>query len=57
MEVLNQEGGALESQLASAQRPSEIAELGKRLKSVNDDLRLAEERWLQLSSQLETSAA
>jgi len=56
MQVLNREGSALESQLSSVQRPSEIAELGKRLKSVNDDLRQAEERWLDLSGQLETSA-
>ncbi len=57
MQVLNGEGGALESHLNSAVRPSEIAELGKRLKAVNDDLRQVEERWLDLSSQLETSTA
>ncbi len=54
MQVLHGEGGALESQLSRAVRPSEIAEIGKRLKSVNDDLRQAEERWLDLSGQLET---
>ena len=57
MQVLNGEGGALESHLSSAVRPSEIAELGKRLKAVNDDLRQVEERWLELSAQLETSGA
>ncbi len=55
MQVLHDEGGTLESQLSRAVRPSEIAELGKRLKSVNDDLKLAEERWLDLSGQLEIS--
>ncbi len=57
MQVLNGEGTALESHLASAVRPSEIAELGKRLKSVNDELKQLEDRWLDLSSQLETSPA
>ena len=57
MQVLHGEGGALESQLCRAVRPSEIAEIGKRLKSVNDDLRQAEERWLDLSGQLETGTA
>ncbi len=57
MQVLNGEGSALESHLSSAVRPSEIAELGKRLKAVNDDLRHIEERWLDLSGQLDTSTA
>ncbi len=57
MRVLNGEGSALEAHLSSVVRPSEIAELGKRLKAVNDDLRQLEERWLDLSGQLETSTA
>ncbi len=56
MAVLNGEGAAVESHLGKAVRPSEIAELGKRLKVVNDELKLMEDRWLELSGQLETSA-
>jgi ATP-binding cassette, subfamily F, member 3 len=57
MKVLNQEGASLESHMGGAIQPSEIGELGKRLKSVNDELRLLEDRWLELSSQLEASTA
>ncbi len=57
MAVLNGEGAALEAHLGTAVRPSEIAELGKRLKSVNDELKQLEDRWLDLSGRLETSAA
>jgi len=57
MQVLNGEGAGLESHLSTAVRPSEIAELGKRLKSVNDELKVLEDRWLDLSGQLETSVA
>ena len=57
MKVLNGEGAALESHLSTATRPSEIAELGKRLKLVNDELKTIEDRWLDLSNQLETSVA
>jgi len=57
MQVLNGEGAGLESHLSTAVRPSEIAELGKRLKSVNDELKALEDRWLDLSGQLETSVA
>ena len=57
MQTLNQEGASLESHIASAVKPSEIGELGKRLKSVNDELRALEDQWLALSSQLEAAAA
>ncbi len=53
MKVLNGEGAAVESHLSTAVRPSEIAELGRRLKSVNDELRQLEDRWLELSSRLD----
>ena len=53
IQVLNGEGAALEGHLVQAVRPSEIAELGRRLKTVNDELRHMEDRWLDLSSQLE----
>ena len=57
MAVLNGEGAALESHLGSAVRSSEIAELGKRLKSVNDELKRLEDQWLELSSKIETVGA
>ena len=57
MKVLNGEGAALESHLSTAQRPSEIAELGKRLKSVNDELKRLEDQWLDVSSKLDTVGA
>jgi ATP-binding cassette subfamily F protein 3 len=57
MGVLNGEGAALEVHLSTAVRPSEIAELGKRLKSVNDELKLLEDQWLDLSGKLDTVSA
>ena len=57
MKVLNGEGAAVESHLSTAVRPSEIAELGRRLKSVNDELRHLEDRWLELSAQLDAVGA
>jgi hypothetical protein len=37
--------------------PAEIADLGRRLQAVNDELRQVEEHWLDKSSQLDTSTA
>jgi ATP-binding cassette subfamily F protein 3 len=53
MAVLNGEGSSLEGHLGQSAHPSEIAELGKRLKLVNDELQSLEEQWLTLSSQIE----
>ena len=55
MAVLNGEGAALESQLSTNPHPQEIAEIGKRLKTVNDELAQLEERWLEMSSRLEAT--
>ena len=52
--MVNGEGAALESHLSTAVRHSEIAELGKRLKSVNDELKRLEDQWLDLSGKLDT---
>jgi ATP-binding cassette subfamily F protein 3 len=54
MEVLNGECAALEVRLAANPPSSEIADLGKRLTKVNDEIKELEERWLKLSSQLES---
>jgi ATP-binding cassette subfamily F protein 3 len=53
IQVLNGEGASLEGHLVQAVRPSEIAELGRRLKTVNDELKQMEDRWLDLSGQLD----
>ena len=57
MQQLGTESRTLEAELGRAAAPGEIADLGRRLQAVNDELRALEERWLDLSSQLETSAA
>ena len=51
--MLNGEGAALEGQLSTNAHPHEIADIGKKLNAVNEELAALEERWLELSSQLE----
>ena len=53
MEVLNEEGAALEIRLAAKPLLSEIAELGMRLTNVNDEIKELEDRWLKVSASLE----
>ena len=53
MAALQAEKQALEDQLASPMAPAEIAEAGRRLKQVTQELEVAEERWLDLGSQIE----
>jgi ATP-binding cassette, subfamily F, member 3 len=43
----------LESRLATPLPPPEIAEVGRQLKTVNDELQALEERWLELSGEIE----
>ncbi|MDH6594475.1 ATP-binding cassette subfamily F protein 3 [Variovorax sp. TBS-050B] len=50
------ERSALEARLAEPLPPAEIAEAGKRLKALNDEIERLEERWLALSDQLEALA-
>ena len=57
MAVLNVEGASLEGHLGKAHHPTEIADFGKRLKTVNDELQSLEEQWLTVSGQLEASQA
>ncbi|MET3494190.1 ABC-F family ATP-binding cassette domain-containing protein [Variovorax boronicumulans] len=47
----------LEARLAQPLPSSEIADAGKRLKALNDEIAKLEERWLALSDQLEALAA
>jgi ATP-binding cassette subfamily F protein 3 len=53
MAVLNGEGAALEGHFAANPPAPEVAELGRRLKGVNDELQQLEEKWLALSDQIE----
>ncbi|RYE67958.1 MAG: ATP-binding cassette domain-containing protein, partial [Oxalobacteraceae bacterium] len=50
------EKSALESRLSQPLPALEIADLGKRLKSLNDEIERLEERWMTVSSELETLA-
>ncbi len=53
MAQLGEEKAALEEKLATPLPPAEIAETGKRLKTVGDALEECEERWLELSEEIE----
>jgi ATP-binding cassette, subfamily F, member 3 len=53
MAELNTEGASLEAHLCKTPPPAEIAELGKRLSTVNEELQKLEERWLAVSSEIE----
>ncbi|MEO8121896.1 MAG: ABC transporter, partial [Rhodoferax sp.] len=55
MTLLNGEGAALEGHLSKAHHPTEIADFGKRLKTVNDELQTLEEQWLTVTAQLEAT--
>ncbi len=54
MATLNTEGAALEVRLSGNPLPSEIAEIGKRITAVNDELKTLEDQWLELSAQMES---
>lgn len=48
---------ALEVRLAQPLAPPEIAEAGKRLKALNDEISVLEELWLRLSDELQAAGA
>jgi ATP-binding cassette subfamily F protein 3 len=54
MADLNAQGAACEGRLSTNPHPSEIAEIGRNLKAVNDELAALEDRWLELSSHMES---
>ena len=54
MESLNTKGAALENRLSTNPHPTEIAEIGRSLKLVNDELAQLEDKWLELSSRVES---
>jgi ATP-binding cassette subfamily F protein 3 len=53
MASLQTEGAALQQKLLSALPPAELAQIGKRLKGIEDETAAAELRWLELSEQIE----
>ena len=56
IQTLNLEKEPLQNQLAKTKAPAELAQTGKRLKAVEAEIGLLEERWLELTEQLETAA-
>jgi ATP-binding cassette subfamily F protein 3 len=55
--ALESERGTLEAKLSTALSPAEIAEGGRRLKALTDELASMEERWLGLSGEIEAAEA
>ena len=47
----------LEERLTQPMPPAEIADNGKRLKAATDEITKLEERWLEVSSELEALTA
>lgn len=57
LEAFNKEKAELEARMGGALSPSDLAAAGKRLKTVNDGIASTEERWLELTAQIETMSA
>ena len=57
MHSLNTEKANLEVLLTTAKAPAEIAQAGKRLKVIEADLHVLEEKWLELTEQIEAVTA
>ena len=57
MTAITQEKTALEAQLSAPLPPAEIAEAGRRLKALSDEMDALEERWMVLSEQLQQMQA
>ncbi|MDP3755428.1 MAG: ABC transporter, partial [Polaromonas sp.] len=57
MQSLTAERDSLQASLASTNAPAEMAQSGKRLKVIDTELGTLEERWLELTEQIETSLA
>ncbi len=57
MATLGSEKAALEERMAQPMAPADIADAGRRLKAVTDELATLEERWLELSDQIEAASA
>ena len=57
MAALNVEKAAVEVTLLGPANAQAIAQAGKRLKAIQNELDLLEERWLALGEQMESSTA
>ncbi|MES2383683.1 MAG: ATP-binding cassette domain-containing protein [Pseudomonadota bacterium] len=57
MASLSAERDSLQASLANTTAPAEIAQSGKRLKAIAAELATLEERWLELTEQIETATA
>ena len=53
MAQFTQERNALEASLNGPAAPAELADAGRQLKAVNASLEPLEERWLELTEQIE----
>jgi ATP-binding cassette subfamily F protein 3 len=56
MQALNLEKSQLQTNSADAKAPADLAQIGKRMKAIDLEIGLLEERWLELTEQLETAA-
>ena len=56
MAALQQEKSTVEATLQGTLPAAEMAALGRRLKSITDELEALEERWLALSGDIETAS-
>jgi len=56
MAVIEKEKSTLEQQLSTPLPPAEIAEAGRQLKALTDEMASLEERWLELTEQLQVMA-
>jgi len=56
MAVIEKEKTVLEQQLSTPLPPAEIADAGRRLKALTDEMVTLEERWLELTEQLQAMA-
>ena len=57
IKTLTAERQPLEAKLAATSVAAEMAQAGKRLKAVDVELQQLEERWLELTDQIETATA
>ena len=56
MQVLNLEKDQLQTQLANTRASADLAQTGKRIKAIDSEIGTLEERWLELTEQIETAA-
>ena len=55
--TLNHEGKDLENRLSKPLQPADLAQAGKRLKTVQQEIETLEARWMELSQEIESATA